>query len=91
MSDDETEPLVAVFVPSLASLLIAEHDRLGRALDEDEVSAVRDAARITTMPLGLAIAQAKARGYRDIDPDRAYAEYLELRSVLRPDGAAPSL
>jgi len=91
VSDDENEPLVPVFVPSLASLLIAAHDRLGRELDEDEVGAVRDAANVVMMPLGMAIAQTKSRGYRDVNPDRVYEEYLELRRVLRPDGAGPAV
>ena len=79
MAIGDDEPLVAVPFPPLVTLLKGLEKQKGAALTEEEVVAARDSAICMTMALSRARAMADARGYDDIDPENAWAEWQGVR------------
>ena len=78
----EEEPLVPVPIPALCAILLNAEKTLGRPLTEDEVLAIRDAMPCITMHVLDRAALEEKRGYRDIDPENAWEEWLQLRPSL---------
>ncbi|MEL4504888.1 hypothetical protein AAEX63_08645 [Luteococcus sp. H138] len=76
MSDD----LVFVFIPALVALLTAAETERGRPLTEAEVMAIRDDAVTIALPRAQAQSMAAARGYDDIDPERAWEQWQAVRA-----------
>lgn len=76
------EPLLAVFMPSLIAVLIAEERKRGRPLQAPEAEAIRDAATVVAVPQSAVAAIDEGRGYTDIDPERCYEDYLRVRGDL---------
>jgi hypothetical protein len=76
------EPLVLFFVPSLVSVLLGRDREKGEALVREEVLAIRDGATCVALPRSEAAAIAKQRGYRDIDPEKAWEEWCAIRPSL---------
>ncbi|MFT4265455.1 MAG: hypothetical protein QM572_18895 [Nocardioides sp.] len=83
MTDDEDT--VIEFVPPLIALLLHSEREKGSALTEDEVIAVRDGATCIRSPRTVAEAMAERRGYDDLDPERVWEEWQEVRTVLNPE------
>nr|WP_086937399.1 hypothetical protein [Thaumasiovibrio occultus] len=80
--DDDLDNLIPVPVPALVTLLAQHEEDKGRALNEDEVLAIRDNAACIMMPLS-AIAQLTAsRGYADIDPENVWQQWQAVRETL---------
>lgn len=79
---DGGEPLIAVFMPSLISLLIAAERRAGRPLERAQVEAIRDEAIVVAIPQSAVAPIVEGRGYDDIDPERCYEEYLRVRAEV---------
>jgi hypothetical protein len=73
------DPLVPVFVPSLATMLLQEEEVRGRALTEREVLAIRDQTTIVLVPRSQAKKMDDSRGHQDLDPENCWQQYLELR------------
>jgi len=67
------------FIPPLAALLAARESEQGRALTRDEVEAVRDGAVVMTLELADARAMERARGYADLEPERAWEQWQIVR------------
>jgi hypothetical protein len=67
-------------IPPLVALLQAEERRLGRALVEREVLAVRDRAVCTAMPHAVVRTLEIERGYADVDPELAWEHWQIVRS-----------
>lgn len=67
------------FIPPLVTLLAARESQLGRALTRDEVERVRDAAVVMTLELSHARAMERARGYADLEPERAWEQWQIVR------------
>ena len=76
---DEDEPIVAVPIPPLITILTALEDQKGAPLTEEEVLAARDGAVCMTMSASRARAMAKSRGYEDMNPENVWAEWIEFR------------
>lgn len=76
------DPLVLVFIPSLAELLVASEKEKGAPLSQEEVMAIRDKAVCMTVLESVARSLEERRGYRDLDPEQAWPEWLSLRREL---------
>jgi hypothetical protein len=79
-AEEPDEPLVLTFVPPLAAVLLAAAKEKGQALTEDEVLRLRDGAICIALPAPVAHAMEEKRGYRDLDPDDVWREWLALRT-----------
>lgn len=79
MTDD---PLVVVPLPPLVTVLAWHETQKGAPLTEEEVLEIRGKAICMTMPRSQAAAMAAARGYDDIDPERAWEEWSVARVGL---------
>ena len=74
------QELVPVFIPALVTLLYrAEHEK-GEPLDEAEVLAIRDGANRVMMPAAQAKKQEASRGYPDVNPEKCWEEWQQMRS-----------
>jgi hypothetical protein len=76
------EPIVPVPIPPLATLLADFERQKGSPLSEVEVLAVRDEAVCMNMRLSRKLAMDAARGYRDLDPQDVWHEWLEWKAQL---------
>jgi hypothetical protein len=76
---DAADPLVAVPIPPLLSLL--EHQELlkGAPLSEEEVLAIRDGALCMVLHRSRARHLADRRGFADIDPERPWQAWTQIR------------
>lgn len=79
---EQNEDLIIVPVPSLVATLLDRERAKGSALTEEEVLAIRDAAPSMAMPRDVAQKMAESRGYEDIDPENAWAEWQRVRQEL---------
>lgn len=82
----QEEDLVPVFMPSLASVLIAREDKKGEPLTPEEVIEIRDGSRCIMMTRDKA-ARMEEKRYVDIDPENCWYEFQMLRRELgrKPD------
>jgi hypothetical protein len=79
MSD---ESMVPVFIPPLITML-KEHERQkGSPLTEAEVLAIRDKCVTIMMRESMARQMAERRGYNDLNPDRCWKEWQQVRENL---------
>jgi hypothetical protein len=85
MSDEE--PIVLVFIPALVALLHNAEMGKGSPLTEDEVIAIRDQGVCMSMAASQAAALETSRGYPDLDPENAWAEWQIVREQLGEDEA----
>ncbi len=85
------EELVPVFLPPLANLLAAATDQANRPLTESEVLEVRDAGVCMMMATSQALALEQARGFRDVQPEDAWADWHRLQVELTGRGCLPKL
>ena len=79
-SDDVDEPLVVVPIPPLFTLLQQHEAAKGSPLTEEEVLGVRDNAVCMTMRQSRADQLAESRGSPDVDPAKAWEEWVRIRS-----------
>ena len=79
MADDE---LILAPVPALVSVLLNLERQKGSPLVEAEVIEARDNAACIAMPRSAHEAVVSARGYQDIDPERAWEEWQNIRASL---------
>lgn len=79
----EKEPLALDFIPSLVSRLIRAEQDKGEPLEEHEVIQVRDSATVIRVPLAARNYVWKKRGYRDIDPENVWEDWLAYRNDQR--------
>ena len=77
---ETAEPIVIVPMPPLVDVLSHHEQQKGAALTEVEVVEIAGGAVCMTMRQSRAAAMADARGYADIDPANAWAEWQQLRS-----------
>ncbi|MFT8210516.1 MAG: hypothetical protein ACMZI0_07975 [Symbiopectobacterium sp.] len=71
-----------VFMPSLISILINAQEKKGALLTQEEVEGIRDRSVVMSMPKSVCEKMDKDRGYKDIDPEFAWLEYLHHNGVL---------
>ena len=74
----QSKPLVPVFVPPLVTLLQKKERTKGSPLTKEEVLEIRDNATMILMKADEALKMADSRGYRDIDPDKAWEQWLQI-------------
>eukprot|EP01035_Chromulina_nebulosa_P037839 gene37839-51084_t len=78
------EQLLIVPVPSLVSSLLALETEKGSPLTESEVLEATDKAPSIAMPAHALAAVAVGRGYDDIDPENAWADWQTLKPFSVP-------
>ena len=76
------EELVPVPIPALVALLLSLERQRGRPLTEAEVWEARDKAVCIMMPISVRDKMIERRGYDDIDPENAWAEWQAIRPSL---------
>ena len=79
------EPLVPVPVPALGVLLLRLEKKKGAPLTEAEVLETCDKAVCIVMRLSHKRAMEEKRGYRDINPENAWKEWLVFRTEMNGD------
>jgi hypothetical protein len=80
---ESPEQLVIVLVPPLISQLSYHESRKGAPLTEAEVNEIRDNSPAIALPKAEAAALERGRGFRDIDYDRAWDEWVRTRAEIR--------
>lgn len=76
------EELILYIVPSLVATLLSRGRAKGSALTEQEVFEIRDNCQAIAVPRAIARSMDDNRGYRDIDPENCWAEWLRAREEL---------
>lgn len=74
--------LVMQPVPSLAATLLSVEQTKGEPLTKREVEALRDSVNVVAVSAEAAEAVEVNRGYKDIEPSRAWEEWQVLRTQL---------
>jgi hypothetical protein len=77
-----SENLVIYPAPSLVAILLNRENAKGSPLIEEEVLEIRDACPSIALPVDVALKMDESRGYKDIDPDRCWEEWLVVREHL---------
>lgn len=77
---NDGDHLVVVPVPPLVTLLRHQEAAKGSPLTEEGVLGIRGGAVCMTMSLSRAEQLAESRGFPDIDPARAWEEWVRVRS-----------
>lgn len=72
--------LALVITPSLAAVLGAAEDELGRPLTQGEVEQIRDGASAIALEPRDALAVERARGYADLEPELAWVQWCAVRA-----------
>jgi hypothetical protein len=77
------DPLEPVPIPALVALLLRLEKQKGEPLTEQEVNEARDKAACIMLPLSARLHMDEKRGYRDINPERAWPEWLAFKEAQR--------
>lgn len=85
----ESDRLVSVFMPPLATWLAQAEQKKGAPLSETEVLRIRDKAPCITMEPEDAAAMAASRGFRDVVPENCWADWHRLRVEMTGKGYLP--
>jgi hypothetical protein len=72
--------LAYVFMPTLAAVLTAGEKKAGKKLTKKQVETIRDEAACMTMDHRDAQRMERKRGYADLEPSLAWAQWQVLRS-----------
>jgi hypothetical protein len=78
MDDD----IIITPVPALVAVLIAKEREKGAPLTKEEVEEITDKAECIAMPRYARRKVDESRGYDDIDPERAWEQWQEIREGL---------
>jgi len=81
MAENDDDLIIAP-VPALVAVLLNLERSKGSPLTEAEVLHARDNAACIAMPRYAHAAVVERRGYDDIDPERVWEEWLEIRPSL---------
>ena len=84
-ADPADEPLVTVPVPALGILLLRLEKKKGAPLTEAEVLEARDKAVCMVMRLSHKRAMEEKRGYRDVNPQSVWEDWLVFRTQVKGD------
>lgn len=80
MSADDD--LVLQFIPPLVTILLNAERTKGSPLTEVEVLEIRDSSACVRLPRSAAEAMIQQRGYSDLDPDRCWQQWQDVRAQL---------
>jgi hypothetical protein len=78
----DTENLVIYCVPSLVATLLNRERAKGSPLTEKEVLQIRDACPAIAVRPETAKEMDEKRGYKDINPDYCWEQWLKARKEL---------
>jgi hypothetical protein len=81
----DSEKPVVYPMPSLLAMLLHRERAKGSPLTEEEVIAIRDNCLSIEIPADVAEKMDAERGYKDIDPERCWAEWQEARRKLKAE------
>jgi hypothetical protein len=81
------EPLVITPVPALCLLLLNLEKQKGSPLTETEVLEARDKAVCIALPASVAKAMEEGRGYRDLNLEDVWLDWLGFRKWLNESKA----
>ncbi len=73
--------LVPIFVPSLIAILLNGEEVKGDCLTREEAEAIRDSSYSIMLPESMLDVIKENRGYKDINPENCWEEYMEIRSA----------
>lgn len=76
------DDLILTPVPALVAVLLAKEKEKGEPLTRGEVENITVRAECIAMPRDVRVELDESRGYRDIDPENAWEEWLEARKEL---------
>jgi len=79
------EELLIYPMPSLVSTLLNRERAKGSPLTEAEVIQISDQCPSMAVPIDVAQKIDEERGYKDIDPERAWEQWQEARKNLVSD------
>jgi hypothetical protein len=80
---ESDEQLIPVPIPALGVLLLNLERQKGSPLTEQEVCEARDKAVCMMLPLSKKVQMEAKRGYRDINPENVWLEWLAFRAEAR--------
>ena len=80
MSADDD--LVLQFIPALVAVLLNAERAKGSPLTEVEVLEIRDGATCVRLSRSAAEAATEQRGYPDLDPERCWEQWQDVRTQL---------
>lgn len=80
---NDDDPLVPVPIPALGVLLLNLEKQKGTPLSEEEVKEARDKAVCMMLPLSAKQKMDEKRGYRDIDPENVWVEWLAFKAEVQ--------
>ncbi len=75
-------PLIPVFIPALVAVLQRAEKLKGAPLTEEEVLSIRDRSPCMMLSRSDVAMLAGKRGYDDLDPNRAWEQWQEVRATL---------
>lgn len=78
----EKESLVITPVPALCLLLLNLEKQKGSPLTQTEVLEARDAAVCVALPASVAKAMEESRGYRDLNPEDIWKDWLGFKKWI---------
>jgi len=78
----EDQPLIPVFIPSLAAILANGERSKGSPLTAPEIEAIRDKAACIMMDQADAAKMDESRGYRDVNPQNCWVDWHRLRAQM---------
>ena len=87
MAADSNYDLIITPIPALCLILLNLEKEKGSPLTEDEVIAARDAAVCMTVPPDVHAKMEEARGYRDLDLENVWPDWLGFRDWMTQAGA----
>jgi hypothetical protein len=87
---NQEEPLFALIIPSLASVLCWLEATLGAPLSEEDVQYIAKVSPAVTMAASMRAPFEEARSYADIDPESAWDQWQYLRKQIERQGVALS-
>jgi len=76
------DPVIPVFIPALVALLLNAEKLKGSPLTRDQVIAIRDNAVCMMLRASVKAAMEEKRGYRDVDPEQCWEEWLQFRAGM---------
>ena len=85
---DTEDPVVPVFIPALVALLLRAEQLNGSPLTRNQVVAIKDNATCMSVRASVKAAMEEKRGYRDLDPERCWEEWLQFRAGTSPSDAS---
>lgn len=80
VTSNASEALIPVPIPALSALLLNLEKQKGAPLTQEEVIGARDKAVCMMLPLSMKTQMDEERGYRDIDPENVWEEWLAFKA-----------